>query len=1314
MKRVHSALLLASLVLCTAWSGLEASLDFGNKHARISIGSGSRLHVNTNNMSIDGTLDLSSSSTVTSRNAGAIIAFNRGQLVTDGLDATLTGSFNPTGSDTISLAGNGHFSVQPGTVIQGVNVSGIANTILGQPIFSSPIVLADEDTELSLGIQSVLEHDIKLNDGSLTLADNLILADNARIMGDGVVILNKRRLDLGSTYTNKWTGDISFYDALDMTLNGSVQVSGAWTFVGNNVVNGNGAVLDLSGGGVLRVGIGSSLQLNDIVIKGLGDGEDFGQLTFGSTDAVIKTSNVTLQLDNHYTLSGNLYVTGPTTLALGEHDFALDDEADLTVDGATLWMDPLDAKANPGVVYTPAGSTGVSTMLNGGVIRAVSAKNVATQSLITDRLTGDVVLDASVTLEPGQRIVVSGEVSVDGNGSYVEFLDPNFPQIIMLPDSKLTLKNIEFRNLKANSFDFRPTTTDLAAVATTDESGLSANVFANGVIRIDKNVKWEMDQDITFTNGRIHILDTEDLVNTFVMTSRTTPKTFRIAPLLDVYGGTSERNADGLLLGHNTLQLENATLRGLDHIQIDSSGQVASPAIALSGNAGVDQDTVNNSINLFIEKDNNHLVLRNSLPPTAAETIEAFANDLVAQPHYTEFQLNNNIRFGDYPINHLTISFSTTATTQPMVTIDNDPGIQLFSANGLASLEFSDKNVLLNLANSNAFIIDSHSSLAYNNLSIQNFPIKQQASDFNIAGPEIGGAGIDASFARLPGRVKRYKNLNALEIKHAAEAKALTNARPAAAKKGNKVVGKASKKGNQKEQKAVARAKKQSPRAYFRDLDELLENTEHMQQAKELATRSLPVTRGEFVRPESFGTVIPKGARQFSTTGYTGNVSGDTVYLGGFNATTKQQVGFTMQDPFVGVFTNSTLEIGTNTEFNEDHKLNFEGLNNKVAVFAGNTTIDCSTGLGLAEGTELVLEVTGASTITLNGELNLPIGCKFVLSTSSTHPDARFILGDGFSVVMGGKTIDDAPSFEMRNGAYVALAGVDGEPDGIRVTGIGSFVVGERAILNTNGNKLIFGADDVMNGHEKNVDLNHITFKTEPGAKLFLNSTLSFRICTYSLDLRGCLVDANGGVFALNAAGTANDGAAVDQKPGKLLSVNWNDGGSMNLHGGATFVMGENEHGRSDFIGFGWDGKNAVFKTSDGTGLIHLVRVDDGYNKSFKANINDFNPEVFNNAVIDADAELFVKAAASQVAAVRLNTVYKIGDVLKVRSQNTRNRRTKTAVLASGAQVLEEAADGLTVSGDYNGSRFTVDMVNGTVLSGDASVLADFVQAPRV
>ena len=139
-----------------------------------------------------------------------------------------------------------------------------------------------------------------------------------------------------------------------------------------------------------------------------------------------------------------------------------------------------------------------------------------------------------------------------------------------------------------------------------------------------------------------------------------------------------------------------------------------------------------------------------------------------------------------------------------------------------------------------------------------------------------------------------------------------------------------------------------------------------------------------------------------------------------------------------------------------------------------------------------------------------------------------------------------------------------------------------------------------------------------------------------------------------------------------------------------------------------------MFRSSDGTGLIHLVRVDDGYNKSFKANINDFNPEVFNNAVVEADAELFVKAAASQVAAVTLNTVYKIGDVLKVRSQNTRNRRTKTAVLTSGAQVLEEAADGSTVSGTYNRSRFTVDMVNGTVLSGDAAVLADFVQAPRV
>ncbi|NDD54345.1 hypothetical protein EBZ39_10790, partial [bacterium] len=352
---------------------------------------------------------------------------------------------------------------------------------------------------------------------------------------------------------------------------------------------------------------------------------------------------------------------------------------------------------------------------------------------------GTVNLDSSITLHPNERIVINGDVFIDGGGSYIEFMDPTKSQLVMMPGSTLTLKNIELRNIKQSTLDLRV-------------SPRATDNYSSAHIKIDSDVKWELDQDITFTNGYIDVLDSDNLINIFVMVGKNTRKKFYVAPLLDVFSGDTDPRLS-FNLGHNTLQLENAEFRGVDHVDavVDD---IASSAISLSGNAAIDQDVPTNTVNLFVEGLSNDLILRDS-----------------------GYTVASNISFGDFPFNELNVSFSVTTTTQPVLNVDFDPGIFLFSANGVARLNFVNPHAQLNLRNSNAFIIDSNAAFNYENLLIGGFPIKQQASDYVIDGTKLEGAGIDASTTRSLSKVKRFKHVNALQMKRQAERDALEEAR---------------------------------------------------------------------------------------------------------------------------------------------------------------------------------------------------------------------------------------------------------------------------------------------------------------------------------------------------------------------------------------------------------------------------------------------------------------------------------------------------------------------------------------------------------
>lgn len=1346
MKRVHSALLLASLVLCTACSGLKASLDFGSKDAKISIASGAQLNITSSNMSIDGTLELLSGGSV----SGASVVFDNGVLNSAGLDARLTGSIDPSGSDSVNLYGNGTFDVRAGTVLQGITVFG-QNTISGQPSFVAPIVLYNDNAELTLNVQSVVNKDIFLNNGVLSLGDNLALADNVRLVGDGTILLNNRRLDLGCTYTGAWNSNLAFYQALDLTLNGSIHLSGSWNFAGpimggsgNSVLNGKGSVLDLSMGGTLFVGLGSELQLNNIVVKGIGNstGDEFGTLAYTDNSAIIRTSKTTLQFDNQYTLSGQMIVQGPTVLALGSNNFIVGDLGNLVVDGTTLWIDPMDSITNPGTIFIPSGGLGTISYLNGGTIKVAQNNGLSSFQLVTNTLTNtNIVLDSSVTLDPGQRLVVSGQVTIDGNGSYIEFMDPNYPQLVMQPGSTLTIKNIEFRNLKSNTLDLRATATDIAAAQGTNPVDSSKNAFSSARIKINENVEWKLDQDITFTNGTIEVVNTElstGILNVFVMSSEKTPKTFYVAPLLDAFGGITLDNALTFSLNHNTLQLQNVVFRGLQSVQalVDD---VASPAIALSGNATIDQDIVTNNIDIFVENDNNRLMIRNSVPASEAAQIEASNNNTIALPTYTEFVLNNNIYFGDYPINHLMVSFSTTATTQPMVTLTNNPGIQLTSANGIAHLEFADQNVMLNLANSAAFSIDSHGMLTYNNLFIQNFPIQQLANDIITSSVALGGAGVDASFVRSPKFMKRHQHVNTLQLKRIAESKMrMPVSRDAKkSKKSKSVVPMATPAGVKKSPKALAKSKVHAKvlpaQAHFRALDEKRAKSRQLwldataPKARTRTGESVVVNplQPAFYSPAVAGlavTTVVGDRTLIQTTPFTGGVTAVNAVLGGYDP----NAGFR---GFNGLPDTNVFGQGATIYFYDTQTLNGDGaarfsfqggtdskpnlmVVGSPAVTGANAelTIDCTadsySGLGLAQNTDLEMRVSGNGQLVLSGTLVLPDGCNVTITqdhTSVVQP--AVIFADGFNVQLMGAGVNRAT---FRVDASVQFGGGG---SGLRATGVGSYVIGKNANFAPSGNVLILGSDEPTEGADTTLNL-----LIENGAQVTFgpSSGIISRYGNFNYLING-MIDLAGGVLVMN-----NGGTMPLPYPGNVHSVVFGKGGGINFtlgEGGAPgrVVIGNNVRrgggiapdnlnvpGAATPLPIIWDGSKGQFNTDDRAGQVQLVDFEAGYDKSVTGVLVNTDALKVNGS-LQASA---IALPAMQQNAGFANTVYVVGESTFVRSANG----LVTAALPAGASVSSEYNSGAGVSGiDANGNPFNIDMANQEDLNG---IGVEFTPAP--
>ena len=131
-----------------------------------------------------------------------------------------------------------------------------------------------------------------------------------------------------------------FLEDVGFDLDADVKLIVTTTVKGKISINGNGHYLDFSTGTSVFVDSNSRIKLRDVFIK------DYGAYNGGFflTDKTSKLcmSNVTFQLaDNVTTYAGSINVNGPTTVITKEYDWTFDSQVTLSINGVTLWVDPV-------------------------------------------------------------------------------------------------------------------------------------------------------------------------------------------------------------------------------------------------------------------------------------------------------------------------------------------------------------------------------------------------------------------------------------------------------------------------------------------------------------------------------------------------------------------------------------------------------------------------------------------------------------------------------------------------------------------------------------------------------------------------------------------------------------------------------------------------------------------------------------------------------------------------------------------------------------------------------------------------------------
>jgi hypothetical protein len=390
---------------------LFSNLDFASRDSRFVVSGGS-LNIVSPLQNWTGTLQLVSGSIT-----GNSIVLNEGQVRTTKGVLETTGQVTPSATPIVTLRTNEKVIGSAGVLIDSLNVRGTGNILAGQPDFVGTSTLLNSLAELQINITNRLNQSILMNNGKITLLNDLQLGDNTTLTGSGRVDLNYRTLRMPAKETT-WTSRLYFMQANDVVLNAKTSLSGTWTFEGvGAVLQGNGNILDLTAGGTLWIKSGADVEFTDIHVRGLGN--IYGSIVFEDATSRIRLSNATLQLASNYSVTqGGIYVEGVnSSIITGTSTLTLATGASMTVDRVTLFADALDVTAT--VNISPNIPDGLKLVYkNNGILKAAGGGDSSLAIANSNAIVGWIKNTSNVMVST-YNLVVQNSFAIINNSNQI-------------------------------------------------------------------------------------------------------------------------------------------------------------------------------------------------------------------------------------------------------------------------------------------------------------------------------------------------------------------------------------------------------------------------------------------------------------------------------------------------------------------------------------------------------------------------------------------------------------------------------------------------------------------------------------------------------------------------------------------------------------------------------------------------------------------------------------------------------------------------------------------------------------------------------
>jgi hypothetical protein len=248
--------------------------------------------------------------------SGGII-FNEGSYSSAGNKIKVSGEVDFFNGASVTLGGDNVFKGKRGEVVKQLKVKGKSNRIEGILQLNDAILLQDKDTSVTFAVQGRVPCNIQLNGGEVFLEEDLHFGDDSFFTGSGIIKLNRRKLKLGAKEL-RCTSPLYFDGAQDIELQSRVILEDTWTFSAESTLDGGGTFLEISDGGGIVVEEGSSLLLENVVLREISD----NNLRCLDSAATLSFQNVTLILDGDYSFTvgsleviDNLHIKGKYVFA---------------------------------------------------------------------------------------------------------------------------------------------------------------------------------------------------------------------------------------------------------------------------------------------------------------------------------------------------------------------------------------------------------------------------------------------------------------------------------------------------------------------------------------------------------------------------------------------------------------------------------------------------------------------------------------------------------------------------------------------------------------------------------------------------------------------------------------------------------------------------------------------------------------------------------------------------------------------------------------------------------------------------------------